>query len=615
MRKILLALLLARLAHADPLTGQLKGRVVDPAGVPVGGAVVSAEGGEVSRSVRSTADGSFSIEELLPGPYRIEAVAEGRAPGTASASVGPGEEASVSLSVGAAPRAPAAVGSTGGTLLAGLPLWSRSAPAVLRLSLAARARAGSHPRFPAAQGNPEWQLDGFEFTHPITGGPALPVGLESLVAGGVEEVGPGVWGTGPLAGLVLRSGSNKYDVAAVAVGRPVEQGTVEADTEGAVWKDRLWYALSGQAQAGGEGGSSGRMLSKVTMQLSARHKLTLLGVLTGGQAPSTEARFGGLRWEALASDNVVLSLHLSVLEDRTRGLPHTQLGTGQGRVDWYPSTRGMGEHWLSLSASGSRVDVAGVIGTRGHLRLEDQWRPTRYLTVAGAVAVTRARLPDRAGLDGGPAGLLSLAWDATHDGRAAVRARASTATVPGLVAVACADCAGSTRVAEAAVGIERELRLDVAGGLEVLARRAQAGGAEREALVALHLTHRRRAYKLHALYQGRLLPSPGSELLALASLGLTRRLSAGALVIYAPRSTWLPLFEPPPGPLTPAAGGSGWLLGLQLRAEVGDLLGLPAALWLDALNLTNDRGTLATAGLTPIRTPPFQLRVGLRVQY
>src|SRR6185295_5724182 len=122
MRKVVPLLLLARLAQAQPATGQLGGRVVDPGGAPLAGVTVISESGEVSRSARSAADGSFLIEELLPGSYRIEAVAEGRAPGTTSASVGAGGVSSVSISIAAAPPAPAPVRSTGGTLLAGLPL-------------------------------------------------------------------------------------------------------------------------------------------------------------------------------------------------------------------------------------------------------------------------------------------------------------------------------------------------------------------------------------------------------------------------------------------------------------------------------------------------------------
>jgi hypothetical protein len=263
----------------------------------------------------------------------------------------------------------------------------------------------------------------------------------------------------------------------------------------------------------------------------------------------------------------------------------------------------------------AQVKSGGRTGGRGNVRLEERWRPSRHLTAAGALGFTGARPLDGLGAVGGTAGSLSFTWDATHDGRTAVRARANSATVPGLLTADCAGCARATRVEEAALGFERELGLNVVGGVELLGRRAAVDGAvEREALVALHAGVRRQGYKLSALYQGRVSPTASSELLVLAGVGLTRWLSAGALAIYAPRATWLPLFEEPGLPLVPAPGGGAWLLGLQLRAAVGNLVGLPADLWLDALNLTNDRGVLAT-GSTPIRTPPLQVRAGFRLDY
>jgi hypothetical protein len=617
MRKVVLLLLFAPLAQAAPATGLLRGQVVAAGGTRLAGVTVVVEGGETARSSRSGPDGTFVIDELLPGSYRIDASAEGYAPGTAAATIEAGQAVSVSISLGAGPTARESVRHTSGGLLAGMPLWSRTAPALLRLSLALRARAGAHPLFAPAHGRPEWQLDGFDFTHPITGGPVVAVGLGSLVSPGTKEVGPGAWGTGPLASLVTQSGYNRYDFGATTVARPPGQGAVEAEAVGAILKDRLWFAVSGQAEERRGAATSGRGLSKLTFQAAPRHRMTLLTALGGGQPGSSRAHFNGLRWEAVASDAVIVSLHASAMEDRGGAtLPASAMATGQGRLEWFLNTRELGEHAISLSASASRVTVAEAAGARWHLDLEDRWQPTRHLTVGAASGLTVARPTDGSRLVG-PSGRLSLVWDATHDGRTAVRIRGSTAAVPGLDAIACLECASLTRVDEIALGAEREMgKMGTAGGVEVLGRRALVDGQpEREALVALHLRHHRQGYKLSALYQGRVLPSPSSELLALASLGLTRWLSAGALVIRAPRATWLPLFEEPAGPLVPALGGNAWLLGLQLRAEVGELVGIPAALWVDALNLTGDRGTLATAGLTPVRAPPFQVRVGLRIEY
>jgi hypothetical protein len=177
-------------------------------------------------------------------------------------------------------------------------------------------------------------------------------------------------------------------------------------------------------------------------------------------------------------------------------------------------------------------------------------------------------------------------------------------------------------VEESAAGLEREVLEGTAAGVEVLLRRARLAAttptAEREALLAVHLDRRRAAYKLSLMYQGRLHPAR-SELLALGSLGLTSWLSAGSLVIHAPRSTWVPLFdETRAGPLTPlgtAGDASGWLLGLQLHAELGAWLGVRSALWLDALNLAGDGGVVAVREGAPLPTPPRQLRIGLRVEF
>ncbi|HXU83758.1 MAG TPA: hypothetical protein VN914_20330, partial [Polyangia bacterium] len=176
----------------------------------------------------------------------------------------------------------------------------------------------------------------------------------------------------------------------------------------------------------------------------------------------------------------------------------------------------------------------------------------------------------------------------------------------------------ATRLDEAAAGVEREVFAGTPAGVELLLRRARLGAAapavEREGLLALHLHHRRRAYKLSAMYQGRLHPTR-SELFALGSLGLTSWLSAGVLVLHAPRSTWAPLFdEARAGPLAPA-DGSGWLLGIQLHAELGQWLGVRSALWLDALNLAGDRGAVAVREGAPVPMPRRQVRLGLRVEY
>ena len=213
-------------------------------------------------------------------------------------------------------------------------------------------------------------------------------------------------------------------------------------------------------------------------------------------------------------------------------------------------------------------------------------------------------------------GALSATWDATRDGRTALRLRAGSTLVPGLVAIDCPDCPRVTRLREAAAGLEREFVAGSAAGVELLARRARLHGRtpaeDRETLVALHLNHHRRAYKLTALYQGWLAPAR-SELLALAGLGLTSWLSTGAVALYAPRATWAPLFEETrAGPIAPAPGASAWLLGVQLHAELGAFLGIPLGAVAGRAQPHRRPRRGGHPGRVPVPAPPRQLRLGMR---
>src|SRR5215207_3832561 len=68
-------LCLAGVASAQ--TASLTGRVVDPQGATVAGAEVVLVTGKQTKSVRSTADGTFTFENLPAGRYELLVVASG----------------------------------------------------------------------------------------------------------------------------------------------------------------------------------------------------------------------------------------------------------------------------------------------------------------------------------------------------------------------------------------------------------------------------------------------------------------------------------------------------------------------------------------------------------
>jgi hypothetical protein len=75
---VLLAFLLAGpgLARAQETTGSIEGRIVDPQGLPVAGATVTATGPQGARVAAATSDGRFVVPFLTPGTYavRVEAL-------------------------------------------------------------------------------------------------------------------------------------------------------------------------------------------------------------------------------------------------------------------------------------------------------------------------------------------------------------------------------------------------------------------------------------------------------------------------------------------------------------------------------------------------------------
>ena len=125
----------------------------------------------------------------------------------------------------------------------GSPWWSRSPAAALRLSLAPRGRAGARSRFAGAHGSPEWRLDGFDFTHPITlGAPAVPIGPRAPVRRGGVGDRPEVVAHGP-AGRSAPSPRDQQVGGRRNGGRRSPRGPRRSPTRGPALKDRVWFAL------------------------------------------------------------------------------------------------------------------------------------------------------------------------------------------------------------------------------------------------------------------------------------------------------------------------------------------------------------------------------------
>src|SRR6185295_3602183 len=58
----------------------LQGKITEPGGAPLPGAVVSVSGGGVSRTATADKTGSFQISDLPPGSYRLSTSLDAFAP-------------------------------------------------------------------------------------------------------------------------------------------------------------------------------------------------------------------------------------------------------------------------------------------------------------------------------------------------------------------------------------------------------------------------------------------------------------------------------------------------------------------------------------------------------
>ena len=601
------ALIVHLLMMSEPAVGRMAGTVTDRAGNVVAGALVVAEasdGRDVARTAEADHRGTFTLEGVPVGHYRVTAEVPGRsAPPVASVAVSNDGQATVALTTGDLPPPPRRVRRTTGGALVGIPLWRRSPAAALRFTRLVDPWWSSRPRVAGAVGDPEWRLDGFDFTDPVTGGAAIAIGLDApatlTVADGLSDDAR-AWAPGAIVDLQVASGANRYDAAAFAIGSADPGVSGGAAASGAVIRDRLWFSFAGEA-SGGER----HALGKLTWQAGARHKLNLAAV--HGSTPGRLRTFAGLRWETLVTDNVVLDATASFLGD------HASLKVPRASLKLQVSAGA--DHETTATVRGALVTTSSTSVGRVQALLQHRWRPLPPLTLGGSVGVAPVPGVPGAGWSGGG----FVAWDATGDGRSALRARVATISAPGLIPdlPPCTDCALAARIDEMAAGVSREVLAGLATGVELARRRrsdALAAGAIRETSVSslvAHLDGRSGPFRVGAHYRLRLSGPSRHEAAAVAGVGIFTWLSLGGSLLHAPRASWAPLFaETAAIAAATGDGGSGWLLGLQLRAELGGFFGFPIALWVDALNLLDDGA--ATTGA--VATPPRQARLGIRIE-
>lgn len=95
----ILALLLAVESAPAQEAGSIQGKVTDPSGAPIFGAVVAVEGGGDSRTTVTDMEGAFRISLLAPGNYSVKISASGMSEWTAGNVVAPAADAKPLLAV------------------------------------------------------------------------------------------------------------------------------------------------------------------------------------------------------------------------------------------------------------------------------------------------------------------------------------------------------------------------------------------------------------------------------------------------------------------------------------------------------------------------------------
>lgn len=573
--------------------GGIAGTIIDDGGDPVGYAIVVAESadGQVARSTAADSGGRFSIADLLPGRYHLSATAEGRRPATAAVEVRDWDEAHASLVLEPLPTPRRRGGATGGCALEGVPLPVRTAAALARLSPRWRTSHADTFRF-----GTEWLVSGFEATHPRTGNLAIPLrlsGMGTLNVIGGDSTGRQVWGGGRLVAATLCSGSNRHEASAMgALTELAAGGAFDGWVSGPLWKDRAWFSTSvSLADEDRPWRSEGQILTlatALTLQASSRHELRML---TAAAATGEKRRgLAGLGWSALLSDNLILDSQISTFSE-------TPIDDARmvGRLE---DLRARADVELFLSRFDFSFRVAGG-------RLHERHGELRGATSLGAGARIgrwlRADLTFGAGVRAGEQGSWGagvLTWDATRDGRTAIRTRASRSAAPGTAAVD-----------ELSAGIERDTWEELAISAELASRRVVSGsGAVTEEILALQASRRSGAFRLSATYRQGLSRWAAGEIAALLGFPTWSGGSLGMLILRAPTGTWLPILAEDPEALVTAQNTpAGWLAGVQLRTELGAWLPWASALWIDVLESAPRSGADRTSALGRV------LRAGLRV--
>jgi hypothetical protein len=657
----------------------------------------------VTRTVSAGADGSFVIEDLPAGRCRVHAEAEGSAPAfTAEVVLGPGERATLRLALRPASRAPAYAASPAPRGPGGqLPVPNRTLAAQLLLAGVFDGDRGPWGAVMGSErhGN-DYRLDGFEITDPLVGGDPAMLPMLALVQPAVVAAARGApHADSSGAGIELKShsGSNRVEGAVLASrlgGGGARVSEAELRLTGPVMKDHAWFAAalqgiwsSAQAPGGGEvNASAPQATAKLTWQANSRNRLALLGLVSGrreaeaGEAGEAgegtrraDSRAGlvGALWDALLNDHLFTRVQLGWRAHRHGGDGETADAAAgwqaAGMLQWFPAS----DHQLSLGARGEALTarLAGApespspplapsssppfAGRRALLFAEHVWRPSRAVTatsgVAYAVGAFAAPAPGDAAAPAageehrlavaGATPHLGLAWDATGDGRTAVRGSASACLDTGsfsharLAAAAPAEAPGAPRAPrtwELSAGVAREIAARGTASVDVVQRwRPQRlpgdprAGRHRGLLLSLSKRSGGFAHAVSYVRQS----TPGARDTARAAVAWAPGwgLSLGATALYGNRLGLARLapghFEAPAGfTAAPGGGGNGWTIALRLRASLAWALGQPLELWLDVLDLLDGRaaiGELASPGADPaaVRAPGRQLRGGVSWTY
>jgi hypothetical protein len=539
----------------------------------------------IARTVHTDRAGAFRLDHLPAGPCRAVARAESFEPSEEMMfDLVAGERRRLDLVLVPEPPRPTRSWSYSGGLGDGLPLPARRVEAVIQLGggLDGDRGPGGGVMGDGHHGA-SYAVDGFDVGDPLSSGLGARVPEWGLVVLSTEPgaFDPGSsFSSGAATGLVTRSGSNKFEGVARVGGAMAATGAgpgwlsdAGVLAAGPIIKDRAWFSSTVAAQTGRMGFAGGAAasiadLTRLTWQVSPRNKLSLLTFgdqsSSGGRQLQASRLVGG-RWESLLSDELVASAGVAWREGAS-GRGRFEGGEALARVEWFLNDR-FTDARLAVSARRSELDVdrGDTLSPPGSLirsiaRLDSNWRIRRYFTLQlGAVwSVSRFRDAGQA-LNGGsgsrPAPLLALAWDATEDGRTAVRLSAAEVVDPGSVitgeaalATGPATCRPSTR--EFGAGVEREVVSGTSLGLEggFRQRPCQLPGDARAPSfrhIGLHSRKRegRYTFDVHGQLEHASADVRG-RLRFDVTAALIPGLSMAATLAWDDRRAWAPLMDP-----------------------------------------------------------------------